>query len=181
MGAQGSKPDVEVSEGETAFFAERAAPVQFSEGLINHLSSSSLPSSSVPSSRQETLDSHIQSRIASELSRLREQEATVREEIERALEKENLDREKGDAETQGVSHSASLMKDLEDLEKRTLGLREESEKELDSEAWKSVESQRKALVECFTGNKETPLNCQAEAGKFKEAVAGVEKAFIARI
>lgn len=78
----------------------------------------------------------------------------MREEIERALEKENLDREKGAAggaegETQGVSHSASLMKDLEDLEKRTLGLREESEKELDSEAWKSVESQRKALVECF--------------------------------
>jgi MICOS complex subunit MIC19 len=77
----------------------------------------------------------------------------VREEIERALEKENLDREKGaagqDGETQGVSHSASLMKDLEDLEKRTLGLREESEKELDSEAWKSVESQRKALVDCF--------------------------------
>lgn len=81
----------------------------------------------------------------------------MREEIERALEKENLDREKGaagaagqDGETQGVSHSASLMKDLEDLEKRTLGLREESEKELDSEAWKSVDSQRKALVECFT-------------------------------
>lgn len=84
---------------------------------------------------------------------MREQEASVREEIERALEKENLDREKGaqgaEGEGAGVSHSASLLQDLEDLEKRTLSLREESKKEMDGAAWKSVESERKALVECF--------------------------------
>lgn len=81
---------------------------------------------------------------------MREQEASVREEIERALEKENLDREKGEGESAGVAHSASLLKDLEDLEKRTVGLREESKKELDGAVWKSVESERKALVECFS-------------------------------
>lgn len=61
-----------------------------------------------------------------------------------------MDKERGaDGET-SASHSASLMKDLEELEQRTVGLREESKKELDSDAWKSVESERKALVECFT-------------------------------
>lgn len=129
---------------------------QFSESLINHLSATSLPSSGgqsgsgsgVSSSRQQTLDSHIQSRIQSELARLREQEQSVRQEIERALEKENLDREKG-SESGGVAHSASLLKDLEDLEKRTMGLREESRKSLDSGAWKSLEQDRDSLLKCF--------------------------------
>jgi altered-inheritance-of-mitochondria protein 13 len=87
------------------------------------------------------------------LARLREQEQSVREEIERALEKENLDREKGasttDKDGKAISHSASLLKDLEELEKRTLGLREESKKQLDSGAWKSLESNRQTLLQCF--------------------------------
>lgn len=123
---------------------------QFDQGLINKLSSSSLPSSTVPSSRQEALDSHIQSRIASELARLHEQESSVREEIERALEKENLDKERGaEGEDKGLSHSASLLKDLDELEKRSLSLREESKKDLESETWKAVEQGRSALVECY--------------------------------
>lgn len=124
---------------------------QFSDDLISHLSVSSLPSSSSPNqARQETLDSHIQARISAELSRLHEQEASVREEIERALEKENLDKEaSGGSEGEGVSHSATLLKDLEELEKRTVGLREESQKNKSSDAWVSVESTKSALVECF--------------------------------
>lgn len=38
-------------------------------------------------------------------------------------------------------------------------------------------SQADSSLPCGTisGNKDSPLNCQAEAAKFKEAVAGVEK------
>ncbi|GAA5858474.1 hypothetical protein JCM8547_007323 [Rhodosporidiobolus lusitaniae] len=174
MGAQGSKPDQEVSPGDAQFFATRDNPVQFSENLISHLQNQSLPSSAVPSSRQEALDAHIQQRIASELARLREQEHQVRDEIERALEKENLDRERGAAAEKGLSHSSSLMKDLEDLEKRSAKLVKQRQ---ETPEWRGVELNKEALVQCFKNNKTTPLDCREQAEKFKEAVAGVERAF----
>ncbi|KAM0754533.1 hypothetical protein T439DRAFT_376998 [Meredithblackwellia eburnea MCA 4105] len=177
-----SKVDTAVEDGEVAFFAKRDAPVQFSEGLINQLSSNTISgsSSSHPSqARQETLDSHIQARITAELSRLRDQEQSVREEIERALEKENLSKELGAEDGKpGVSHSKSLLKDLEDLEKRTLGLREEIVKSKQGEAWTQVQAGEKALQECFLSNKTTPLNCREQAQAFFNSVAGVEKAFV---
>ncbi|GAA5821208.1 hypothetical protein JCM11251_004513 [Rhodosporidiobolus azoricus] len=179
MGAQGSKPDQEVAPGDATFFADRSN-VAFSDSLINQLSSgSSLPSSAVPASRQEALDAHIQQRLASELAHLRSQEQQVREEIERALEKENLDRERGAAKEgaeKGLSHSASLFKDLEELEKRSAGLRRQRE---ETAEWKAVDLNKEALVQCFRKNKETPLNCRAEAEKFNKAVAGIEQAFFA--
>lgn len=45
-----------------------------------------------------------------------------------------------------MSHSASLLKDLEDLEKRSAGLRRERE---ETSEWKSVEIGKEALVKCF--------------------------------
>ncbi|KWU43604.1 hypothetical protein RHOSPDRAFT_34919 [Rhodotorula sp. JG-1b] len=180
MGAQGSKPDHEASPtgDDHTFFANRESP--FSESLINHLSSQSLPSSSVPASRQQALDAHIQQRIAAELQQLRQQEQQVRQEIERALERENLDRERGAAATAGeegksaaLSHSASLLKDLEQLEKRASGLKKER---AETAEWKAVDVGKEALERCFRDNRQTPLNCRAEAEKFKAAVAGVEKA-----
>ncbi|GAA6000383.1 hypothetical protein JCM10207_007989 [Rhodosporidiobolus poonsookiae] len=178
MGASASKPDQEVQPGDATFFAQRENPVQFSESLISHLQSHSLPTSSVPASRQDALDAHIQQRIASELSRLREQEHQVRDEIERALEKENLDRERGGEVEKGLSHSASLFKDLEELEKRSAGLRKERAQ---TDEWRSVEGGKEALIQCFKNNKTTPLNCRDEAEKFKQAVAGVERAFFTTV
>lgn len=135
------------------------APQQFSEALINQLSSgstSSESSSAVPASRQQALDVHIQQRIAAELAQLRQQEQQVREEIERALERENLDRERNaaapqdggeaDGANKGLSHSASLFKDLERLEKRALGLKRER---AETDEWKSVDTGKEALARCF--------------------------------
>ncbi|BGO90099.1 hypothetical protein NBRC10512_004037 [Rhodotorula toruloides] len=182
MGAQGSKPDVEqTAPGDTSFFSNRDQPIQFSESLINHLSSQSLPSSSVPSSRQAALDQHIQQRITSELQHLRQQEQQVRDEIERALEKENLDRERGAAEgeaAKGLSHSATLMKDLEGLLERSAGLRKQRE---ETDEWRALDDGKKALHKCFLENAKSPLNCRDEAERFKQAVAGVEKAFFATV
>lgn len=186
MGAQGSKPDHEQSASgdDHTFFASRQQPVnaspprtlhtpyapsnpvndppqQFSETLINQLSSgstSSESSSAVPASRQQALDVHIQQRIAAELAQLRQQEQQVREEIERALERENLDRERNanaaapqdgaeaDGANKGLSHSASLFKDLERLEKRALGLKRER---AETDEWKSVDTGKEALARCF--------------------------------
>ncbi|KAI5481551.1 mitochondrial inner membrane protein Mitofilin [Pseudohyphozyma bogoriensis] len=178
MGASGSKVDVEVDGNDKTFFARRDNTVAFSDEFINHLSASSLPSTTEPSKeRQATLDEHIQSKIASELARLQAQEASVRDEIERALERENFQKEAGTEDGPGVAHSATLMKDLEELEKRTLGFKEEGRKKLAGVAWESLEQGRKSLVECFAGNKETPLNCKEAADKFMAAVSGVEKTY----
>ncbi|POY72593.1 hypothetical protein BMF94_4420 [Rhodotorula taiwanensis] len=188
MGAQGSKPDHEASPtgDDQTFFANRESP--FSESLINHLSSQSTPSSTVPASRQQALDAHIQQRIASELQQLRQQEQQVREEIERALEKENLDRERGSSSSNGgdeasadkpaLSHSASLLQDLEQLEKRASGLKKER---AETNEWKAVDSGKEALERCFRENQQRPLDCRAEAEKFKAAVAAVEKAFFSTL
>ncbi|BGP38450.1 hypothetical protein JCM10449v2_002382 [Rhodotorula kratochvilovae] len=179
MGAQGSKPDHEASPDlhDQSFFASRSQP--FSESLINHLQSQSTPSSAVPASRQQALDQHIQQRLASELHRLRQEEHAVRDEIERALEKENLDRERGADQGEGqggkaLPHSASLIKDLEDLEKRALALRKER---AETDDWKRVDVGKEQLVKCFRDNKTTPLNCREQAEAFKQAVAGIESAF----
>lgn len=172
------------------------------------MSSQSTPSSTVPASRQQALDAHIQQRIASELQQLRQQEQQVREEIERALEKENLDRERGSSSSNGgdeasadkpaLSHSASLLQDLEQLEKRASGLKKER---AETNEWKAVDSGKEALERCFRSvsspriwscalfrirvltvavcasseNQQRPLDCRAEAEKFKAAVAAVEK------
>ncbi|BGP54195.1 hypothetical protein JCM8202v2_001772 [Rhodotorula sphaerocarpa] len=193
MGAQGSKPDHEQSASgdDHTFFASRQQP--FSETLINQLSSGSTSgesSSAVPASRQQALDVHIQQRIAAELAQLRQQEQQVREEIERALERENLDRERNanaaapqdgaeaDGANKGLSHSASLFKDLERLEKRALGLKRER---AETDEWKSVDTGKEALARCFREHRQNPLDCRAEAEKFKAAVAGVEKAFFSTL
>ena len=75
----------------------------------------------------------------------------MRDEIERALEKENLDREggTGDDNSPGVSYSATLLHDLDQLEKRTLGLREDILRNKEGQAWGAVETNRTALEDCF--------------------------------
>jgi len=73
----------------------------------------------------------------------------VRQEIERALEKENLDREKGKNSQEsgkGLSHSASLLQDLKELEKRSQGVKKERG---ETDEWKKVDEGKKALEKCF--------------------------------
>ncbi|GAA5932456.1 Mic19p [Sporobolomyces koalae] len=186
MGSGTSRPEQEInSKADQTFFANRDSPVQFSETLINQLSteSSSTNASSttgVPSSRQEALDHHIQLKIQSELKHLREQEHQVRQEIERALEKENLDREKGAASANepGLAHSASLLEDLKQLEQRTASIKQSRQ---ETSEWKHLESNKEQLASCFQKNRKTPLECRAEAESFKQAVAQLEKTFIASV
>lgn len=71
----------------------------------------------------------------------------MRAEIERALERENLDKEReGNV---GGGHSVSLMKDLEELEERTKVAREASSKGKEGAVWDAVAGGRKALEQCF--------------------------------
>lgn len=94
---------------------------QFSPDVVDQMSNR-LASPEPTPERQSTLDAHIRSRIQAELVQLRKEEENVRQQIESALEKENLDRERAMAqdadESGGVKSSAALLGDLEEIQSK---------------------------------------------------------------
>lgn len=148
--------------------------------------------------RQSILDAHIRARIQDELEHLKKDEEVVRQEIETALEKENLDKEvamageevEGEESTAGrVRNSAALIGDLEEI--RAKIEKYSSNKKLPE--YPEVEARGAAVAECyryvrtadnfgvdililvFRQNKNTPLECWAEVTKFKAAVDHLEE------
>lgn len=104
--------------------------------------------------RQSILDAHIRARIQDELEHLKKDEEVVRQEIETALEKENLDKEtamageeaEGDDSSAGrVRNSAALMGDLEEI--RTKIEKYSSNKKLPE--YPEVEARGVAVAECY--------------------------------
>ncbi|EIM82595.1 uncharacterized protein STEHIDRAFT_161123 [Stereum hirsutum FP-91666 SS1] len=177
MGASQSKSD----DGSHVFHSE--TPIQ---DLVNHLSDqSSAPGTSAP--RQETIDGLIRQRIEVEIERLREEEKQVRDEIERELEKENLDRERsmaGDASSPehaedestvgDIKSSAVLMGDLEEV--RSKVERFQHRRELTE--LPTLKAKGEAVVECYRSNPTTSLNCWREVAEFKSAVSQVEQDYV---
>jgi MICOS complex subunit MIC19 len=123
---------------------------------VNHLEDN-LSSPGTTPERQNTLDSHVRARIQAELARLQTEEAQVRAQIEAALERENLDREKalsGDGESDGngdnvtsgnVSSSALLQGDLEEVQKKAE--RFQARRQLDDHP--EVKQARDAVLQCY--------------------------------
>ncbi|TEB36078.1 hypothetical protein FA13DRAFT_1787526 [Coprinellus micaceus] len=125
MGAGQSKPD---AHDEKVFAPQ--VPISFSPDVVDQLSDN-LDAPETTPQRQSVIDSHIRARIRGELERLKKEEEDVRHQIEAALEKENLDRERsmaGDASASpdndgsapapgagDVKTSAALFGDLEEI------------------------------------------------------------------
>lgn len=105
--------------------------------------------------RQSSIDAQIRSRIQAELAHLRQEEEQVREEIERALEKENLDRERAmageesgsedAAEAGSVRSSAALMGDLEELRQKV----ERFQTRRALTEFPDVQAKSEAVVNCY--------------------------------
>lgn len=85
--------------------------------MVNQLSDRLETSETTPE-RQLILDSHIRARIRDELEHLKRDEEDVRGEIERALEKENLDREKSMASDGDGTSSSILLGDMDEIRSR---------------------------------------------------------------
>ncbi|KII88813.1 hypothetical protein PLICRDRAFT_110345 [Plicaturopsis crispa FD-325 SS-3] len=174
MGAGQSK-----SESEEQVF-QNETPIQFSQDFVNTLADHSAAPGTSPE-RQSTLDSHIRSRINAELERLRGEEEQVRQEVERALEKENLDREKSmagetaekaDEELHGeVKSSASLLGDLEEIRSKV----DKYQKKQELSDHPDVKASGEAVVSCYRNHPTTPLDCWREVNAFKTSVADLEK------
>lgn len=104
--------------------------------------------------RQSSLDDHIRSRIQSELEHLRKDEDDVRKQIELALEKENLDRERtmagGASEGDGASlaavkSSVTLMGDLEEIRSKV----DRFHSRRDLSEFPQVKADGEAVVLCY--------------------------------
>ena len=116
--------------------------------MIDHLQESAGSTGTSPE-RQSTLDAHIRARINAELGRLREEEKVVREQIEAALEKENITKEtagtEGDQEQGGVNTSSTIQGALDEVQKKAN--RFHAKRDLSGYLVVSETSQK--LVECY--------------------------------
>ena len=92
--------------------------------------------------RQSILDSHIRARIRDEIELLKKDEEGIRWEIELALEKENLDREKSMASEGDGANSAILLGDMEEIRARI-------DKYASRRKGVAVEAVGDAVVECY--------------------------------
>lgn len=167
---------------------------------MNHLSDQ-LASSDVPAERQSTLDGQVRARIQSELSRLREEERAVREEIEHALEKENLDKERSmagaeadagaESESGNVKSSAALQGDLDEIQHKV----DRFHSKRDLSDLPDVKAKADAVASCYQyvaihicmlpvmidsvlehrANPTNSLDCWREVTEFKASVAQLEQ------
>lgn len=151
--------------------------------------------------RQSTLDERIQERILTEIARLREEEELVWQQIEHALEKENLDRESagaekaveegsGDGEESAPLGSVVLLGDLEEVwheVDKFHAIRESAVAQHASEAAQAAFTCYKCVPpplelsfqlcshDVCRNNPARPLDCWREVGAFQQAVGDMER------
>ena len=109
--------------------------------MVNQLSDT-LDAPETTPERQLILDSHIRARIKDDIKFLKKGEEDVRWEIERALEKENLDREKSMASEGDGANSSILLGDIDEIRAR---IDKYASRRKDVE----VEAVGFAVVECY--------------------------------
>ncbi|KIK81615.1 hypothetical protein PAXRUDRAFT_832721 [Paxillus rubicundulus Ve08.2h10] len=174
MGAGQSKPEIRPK----LFYTE--TPIEFSQDVVDHLSDR-LASPETTFERQATIDARIRAQIQSELKALRNEEENVQREIQRALEKENLDREIGGVGDGNVytdiKNSSSLIGDLEEI--RAKVDRFQTRNELDD--LRSVKETGEAVALCYRSSATTPLDCWREVAQFKAAAADAEARYLASL
>ncbi|KAF8610504.1 hypothetical protein BDV93DRAFT_483789 [Ceratobasidium sp. AG-I] len=167
MGAQQSTP----GEGQVVYSNE--TPIQFSQDVINHLSDTRSSPNPAPE-RQQALDAVVQERIHSEMKRLHEAEVAVQADIQAALERENLDREKQVAENTDGTSSEELRAELDEVQRRA----ERFKSRLALGHAPEVKESQAKLVTCYKANPDRPLECWEEVVQFKESVSKLEKDFV---
>lgn len=139
-------------------------PIQFDAHVVDQLANSP----ATPPERQSTLDAHIRARIQSELERLRKEEANIKLQIEQALEKENLERERA---MDSSVNSAGLLGDLEEIQSKIDRFKSKKD-------FPDVKLDQEALIACYRSHPKTTLDCWQEVQNFKVSVAKVEQEYL---
>ncbi|KAF9496057.1 hypothetical protein BDN71DRAFT_1390343 [Pleurotus eryngii] len=157
--------------------------IQFSPAVVSQLSDHAA-APGIPPERQSTLDHHVRSRIQAELAHLRAEEEDVRSQIERALEKENLDKERAmaggglDAEAReaeraeaGVKSAVTLLGDLDEIQEKVL----RSKQKQNAPEIEAAHQASAAVLSCYQNNATSPLDCWKQVSNFKQSIAHLEQ------
>lgn len=174
MGAAGSKPaDAATAPNAAEAKSANAQPIQVSRfqkfGALGHLltihpsqlgrsllnqidkTQTEVAAEEQPSllsaTRQSQLDASIQSRIKSELSRLKKQESDVRKQIELALEKENLDKESKLGKKGAQGRSSVLLKQQLDEISTKIDKHNQTREKL--EKTPAIQKAREEVTKCY--------------------------------
>ncbi|MCJ1369476.1 hypothetical protein MMC20_000687 [Loxospora ochrophaea] len=187
MGQESSK----ASPSGTQHVFAADTPVRFSPELVDALQASP----ETDTTRSKDLESHIQSRVTAELTRLEaEQTQAIRELEERISESPDTSTEPTssgklsffsgkDEQARAQSDKLrdlsreSVQKTIEELRKRLQArkLRE------DIVGDKEVEKAKEEVVSCLRLNDRRPLDCWQEVEAFKREVGRLEKGFLGKI
>ncbi|KAI9863091.1 MAG: hypothetical protein M1813_003911 [Trichoglossum hirsutum] len=173
MGSSASKPTAgQTSEHVFAAKLSSGTPVRFSQELIGSLQSSP----ETDSTREKTLELHIQSRVASELERLRERESRLLKELEEQISSELPPSPSDDTQTeQSTPTSNTVHESITSLRSKfdsrpKLGIVDEA-----------MEKAKGEVVRCLRENDRRPLDCWKEVEAFRKEVGRLEKGFVERV
>ncbi|KFY10377.1 hypothetical protein V492_05063 [Pseudogymnoascus sp. VKM F-4246] len=175
MGSSASKP----ASTAPSHVWQSETPVRFSQELVDSLQSST----ETDSTRANTLELHVQARVAEELKRLQAREESTLAAL--------LEAEKNEATPDAASSAESSAGDTlrglgrESVAKDVAKLRERLEQrkkmrevgELDQE----VDRARGEVVKCLRGNDTRPLDCWREVKAFREGVARLEGGWVEKV
>jgi altered-inheritance-of-mitochondria protein 13 len=103
---------------------------------------------------------------------LKQQESEIQERIQRALEKENLDKEAGKDEKDSIRSSVVLQQELAEVTRKVEEHRERRDIEKN---FPEVLARRNELIACYRSHKDRPLDCWSEASEFRLAVKKAEQ------
>lgn len=185
----------------TVFEIDSDAPVRFSQDLIDSLQTSGEVCSGrmarkvrddkrliviyqTDSTRQKTLELHIQSRVADELKQLEARESQRLKELEEKLSAEpsgpgGLGSAAGHDGAQAEGNLRDL--DRENIQREISTLRQQLEKRKRlRNVDQGVEKAKDDVVSCLRANDRRPLDCWKEVEAFKREVARLEDAFVER-
>ncbi|KAK4247804.1 hypothetical protein C7999DRAFT_31750 [Corynascus novoguineensis] len=129
-------------------------------------------------SRLQSLELHIQERVAAELKRLREQEAESLRAAQQKLSAEpTADQDQGNEQQRQLSGPSrqEVSKAIQDLRAKL------EEKKKVRELPDSLESAKNDVVRCLRENDRRPLDCWREVEAFKEEVRKLEKGWVDKV
>ncbi|KAK4452925.1 hypothetical protein QBC34DRAFT_397385 [Podospora aff. communis PSN243] len=164
MGSSSSKPS-----------GSSAPQVWNSSTSVSHDLSSALQSSpESDTSRQQAIELEIQTRVAAELKRLRDEEAAALKEAQQKLsEQSSSDSTQPGKESKVTRQSVS--KEVEALRAKL------QERRKVRELPEGVETARNEVVRCLRENDRRPLDCWKEVEAFKEEVRRLEKGWVDKV
>ncbi|CAK7232423.1 hypothetical protein SBRCBS47491_008263 [Sporothrix bragantina] len=161
MGSGASKPT-------TPHVWKGSSPPAFSQDMVDQLQSS--PETDI--TRAQTVELHVQARVAEELRRLQAEKFAQLKGLEQAIDDET----KATA-PDSTTTTASVSKEIAGLRTRL----EERQREVSKPLPEAVETARSAVVRCLRENDRRPLDCYREVAAFKEEVRKLEATWVERV